>query len=951
MKPASRSALFGPFRLAFASKRLWNGDAVVPLGGRAVELLMALIERPGEVLTKQELMASAWPGLFVEEANLRVQMTALRRVLGDGVEGRSYIANVARRGYSFVAQVAFEDAYDVEHHPKTSAKQNLPLNLTPVLGREIEVGAIRFDLARHRLVSVVGPGGVGKTTVAIDVARSSLATSTSKHEAVVLVELAQIAEAGLVANSIASAIGVTTGTQPVGLAEALPSGRLLLILDNCEHVAEAAATAVETLLSSNPELRILVTSREPLRARGERVHRLAGLDLPSADEAGSPVVASPAVRLFLDRAAASLGHYEPSQEDLSSIVEICRRLDGLPLAIELAAGRVDTFGVRDLAQRLDDVFHILVAGRRTAMPRHQTLQATLNWSFDNLGPGEQATLSRLAVFSGLFSMDAASAVAAIEEPTWEIVENLSSLVSKSLVTADFSQALPRYRLLEVTRAYAFEKLRGRGEVDRLARRHAANMQKLLGEGERAWPKADPIEWLATYSSEVDNVRAALDWCFGPGGDRQIGAALTISSAVLWFQLSLVMECRARFERALESLHEGAVIDPAREVAMLTSLATALTYTIGPGKEASQALDVAAGLARETGDVELQLRVCWAIWLVALCSGRYSEALAISTDFIGLARTGKAGGDPANEIIGARLNGVSLMFLGRVTEAKAALETALAGSATSNQIVRMQYDQELTARAFYSMTLYLLGEQDAASDLAARNVADARDRGHATTLALNLVDSGLPVAYYCGELDAFAERLDILREVSHRNAFGPWRAWHECYRGSLSFAQGEFAIAADELKNGLATLEKTGWPMRRAMFVSHRAQALVELGRTAEAKSSVDEAIALCQAEDDLWILPELLRVRATIVVPSRPEETSDYLEQSWAMATSLRLRSWALRAATSALASSPSSPEARDRLKRSVAEFPEGREKPDYLLADRLLRSFGAAHEGVGRAT
>ncbi|MBS9476951.1 ATP-binding protein [Ancylobacter radicis] len=897
MKSASEAAVFGPFTLLLGSKQLLKDGVPVAMGGRALELLTVLIEQQGKVVGKQELLTRAWPNLFVEEANLRVQMAALRRILGDGQAGQRYIVNATRVGYSFIAPVRIVDLGEAERAfppAPSAARENLPLAVTPAIGREAVVAAIRAELGRHRLVTLVGAGGVGKTTVAIEVARASL----PDNGAVILVDFAQIADPAHVEQAVATAVGMTLGIAHWQMADPLPVAHGLIILDNCEHVIDTAAHAADLLLQKGVGVRVLATSREPLRTQGEYVLRLPGLDVPqnAADLDPERALALPAVRLFIDRAAAALGSYDPPPDEIAAIVALCRHLDGIPLAIELAAGRIDAFGVHGLAERLDNVLRLLVAGRRTALKRHQTLLATLNWSYDHLTPGEQVTLARLGTFVGHFSLEAAARVASFDEPSWDTIENLTNLVAKSLVSADFSQAVPRYRLLETTRAYALDKLRVRGEVGRLRRRHALYMKEAMQLAESEWARVPATAWVNTYAGQIDNLRLALDWCFGPEGDPELGAELTAVSAVLWFQLSLVDEARGLFERAMTALALRAQPDPVREVTLLCALGTALVYTVGPTPQARETLAHAWRIAQGADNIGLELRALWCVFLVELSSGHYPAALDIADRFTRLAEEEARFSTTSHVRTGHRLRGFAQYYLGDVRAARLSLEAALNdGGADSSAVVRMQFDQELNARAYHSQTLWLLGHQELALTIAAACVADARARGHATTLSLVLVESGCPVALHAGALDLLEERVDLLQELSGKLLFGPWSAWGQCFRGALLLARGDAPGAVDDLTEGLKQLARTGWPIRRAMFLGHLAQALHARGDGEAAQHRIEEAIALAQASREGWILPELLRVQAVLYEAARPADAVACIERARDLARRDGMEAWLAR--------------------------------------------------------
>ena len=545
---------FGRFRLLTRQRELRIGDKPVALGSRAFDVLLVLIEAGGDLVTKEELLARAWPGIVVEESNIQVQISALRKALG---KERNLILTVPLRGYRFTGEVR------VVHEPGVGAPEgesrppptNLPAALSDFIGREAELSTVRELLRHNRLVTLVGTGGIGKTRLALEAARAALGEFP---DGVWLAELAPLTDPELVPSAMHAALGLQSGAgrwTSERLAAALRERRLLLVLDNCEHLIGAAAREAETLLAAAPQVRILATSQEPLGIEGECTLRLRPLEFPAENVTElASAERHDAVRLFVARARAADPQFALNERNAPTVAMICRRLDGIPLAIELAAARSAALGIDGLAQRLDLRFHVLTGGRRTALPRHQTLRATLDWSHRLLAEPDRIVLRRLAVFAGSFTLEAAGQVVADAAlPEWEVVGRIAELVDKSLVIADSTGRERRYRLLETTHAYAMEKLADSGEFGPLARLHAQYSRDKLDQALSVWEHTPSDEWLDKLGPEIDNVRVALDWAFGADGDPATGVELAASSYLLWYLLSLMPEGRARLERATAAL--------------------------------------------------------------------------------------------------------------------------------------------------------------------------------------------------------------------------------------------------------------------------------------------------------------------------------------------------------------------------------------------------------------
>jgi predicted ATPase/DNA-binding winged helix-turn-helix (wHTH) protein len=492
---------FGPFSLFAAERLLKKADEPIPLGGRALDILIALAERAGEVVTHKELISTVWPNVTVEEANLRFQMAALRKALGDGRDGARYVSNVAGRGYCFVASItrsAAAPTASITGITATERVRKLPPRLTRMVGRDDTVRALAQQLQALRFVSIIGPGGVGKTTVAISVAHT---LADGFHDAVFFIDLAALTDPQLVPTAVASALGLMVQTQDplVGLLAFIGDRKILLVLDSCEHVIGVAAALAERVVSDAPQTHILATSREALRVEGEHVHLLYSLDCPPED-AGLPAMEAlryPAVQLFMERAAASGYGAALSDIDAPIVARSCRRLDGIALAIELAASRVGSLGIGGTAELLDNRFSLLWHGRRTALPRHETLNAMLDWSYSLLSDREKLVLCRLSVFVGGFTLQAAGFIASeTEVDESDVIDTVASLVAKSLISTAVINETTYYRLLDTTRAYAAAKLASRSgshrpapcdllfQISRTRRDHSVVVRRTLSFGIR-----------------------------------------------------------------------------------------------------------------------------------------------------------------------------------------------------------------------------------------------------------------------------------------------------------------------------------------------------------------------------------------------------------------------------------------------------------------------------------
>lgn len=877
--PNHEQILFGPFCLSTHERLLLRDGVPVDVGGRALDLLFALLRQPGRVLSKRELIKEVWPDAVVEEGSLRFHMTSLRRLLGEGVDGARYIATQVGVGYAFVAQVTRQrptpalapaTTVAVDTSGAAHAVGHLP-SRPRLIGREADIERIVERLETPRLFTIAGAGGVGKTSLAVEIGHRFELSGCREggfgpgtYERIRFVDLAQVEDPALVSFALAAVLGIPVQAEdplPVVIA-ALQSRSWLLILDNCEHVIATVSEIAERLRDGAPGTALLATSREPLRARDEQVYWLNPLALPPEGDSLSDeqLLNAPAVRLFVERAMAGNASLTVGSQDMVLIADMCRRLDGMALPIELAATRAATHGLNATHALLGEQFSLGWAGRRTALPRQQTLRAMLDWSYGLLSPTDRIVFDRLAAFVGPFSLEAACAVVACSDiDAATAAATLDQLAVKGLVAVDPAGTDDAYRLLEMTRAYAKERLVSRGEmqVRVVQQRHAAFYLHLL---EQLGETPDEIfERSARLGRQLGNVRAALEWSFGPHGDPGLALPLAAAAAPLFLHNSLLAECRIWCARATELLELG-YFGTATEQELQAALGFVLMFTRGNSAAAEAALLRAMDIAVSRSDKWAQLRLLGLLQIFYERIGDFTSSLSWAERAIAI---GDAIGEHEAMGVAASLAGVSHHLLGDQPLARRELEKALALSAPSRRSRTLHYGFDHRNRTGLALarTLWLQGHPDQAREWADRVEAEAIALDHPVTHCIALVWT-LCIYIWLGDLEQANKSLDTFKRIAQANLFGPYMAAAVGMRGVIAVRAGHAEEAVDWLKESLASLHAMRYELLTTSFELALAEGLILQGQYAQARDAVERTIAHCRSSGDAFALPELLRVRA-----------------------------------------------------------------------------------------
>jgi predicted ATPase/DNA-binding winged helix-turn-helix (wHTH) protein len=939
---------FGPFRLVANERLLTKDGAPVELGARALDILIALISRPNEVVSKRDLLSRVWPDVTVEEGSLRFHIASLRKALGDGKDGARYVTTLAGRGYCFVAPISqpSDRGNGLSATAASFQHANLPTRLIRIVGRDEDVLKVSTQLATSRFVTIVGPGGVGKTTVAIAVGHYL----TEAFVGVVLfVDLGMLSDPGLVATAVASMVGLSVQSDDAtpDLIAYLRNKRILLILDTCEHLVEAVARLAANIVAAAPQVHVLATSREALQVEGEQVYKLDPLACPPDDPELTAAVAQtfPAPQLFVERAVASGARLDFSDAEAAIVVGICRKLDGVALAIELAARRVEAYGLAQTAALLDQRLTLLWLGPRTAPPRQRTLHATLDWSYGLLSDVERVVLRQLAVFVGHFTLDAAVAVVTSSTVDQALVFGaIDSLVAKSMVATRPIRAMMRYRLLDTTRAYAIEVSIGDAEFADVAARHATYYRRWLEQRGIEWPTLATAAERAPHFAALNNVRAALEWCFGVDGNTAIGVGLAAAAAPVFWAMSLLPECHRWAQRAMLAL-DDANRGGSEEMHLQAGLGTSMMNMHGKTDAARVALNRSLAIAEELGDELGQMGLLGVLHVFHVRGGDFKTALDYAKRSSAVARRTK---HEAAIAFAHCMLGRAFLFMGDIGGARAELEASLRHSSRPEQSsnIYLAADRHYRPGIALARALWLQGYPTQAVDRVHQTLKDVADHPVSLTGALTWA---IGVFFWTGDLQTAEMHIDWFISRAEAYSLGPNVAVARGLKAQLAIRMGDAKGGIESLRVYLEKIHAARHGLITTEFNISLVQGLAAIGRFNEALTLIDETIQLVEANGDTVYTPELLRLKGSLLLSKPQPRVADAklcFAQSLKLSRKQGTRAWELRTATdlATLYGDQGQAERGQALLRPVFDqFVEGFDTTDLRAAKSLLSTLDAA--------
>lgn len=941
--------LFGPFKLKVRERLLENADVPVQIGSRSLGVLVALTERAGEVITNAELLIKVWPQTTVEASVLRVHIAALRKALNDGQDGRRYIQNIPGRGYCFVGSIVVEGKSETiePRIVKLSEPQHsgLPPRLARMIGRDQTISQISRRVVAHRFVTLVGTGGIGKTTVAVAAGHELMAHFNGN---VGFIDFGSILDAKLVPDLLASSLGLTIyGTDAVkSLLTRLNGQKFLLVLDNCEHVVEAAAALSEQLFMEAPNVHVMATSREPLRAEGEHVHRLEPLEIPPSKSvlSASETLKFSAVQLFIERATASGMTIDLSDRNASTIGNICRRLDGLALAIEVAASRAHAHGIESTAELIENRFKLTWRGRRTALPRHQTLYSLVDWSYSRLIEPEQSLLRSLSIFVGPFDLDAALSLGAeAGQDQAEVAETLASLVDKSLVATVRENDPFEYRLFESTRTYGLVRLTESGEHDAVASRHAmlyARKMEALGNDSRNFPTQRHSNKTLNYLS---NLRSALDWCFSARGDVATGIRLAAATVPHLLHLSLFSECMHWSERALVRLPpdcQSTVV----EMDLQESFAISLMTTKGSGDEVLNAVTRGLQLAETLDDDQHRLKMLVGLNIVLMRMGDFPASLKMGERCrLHAIEMNDHAAIIMSELMVATGYHLCADQLKAQRHCEAAFRVSKLYPEASSEY--FGYDHEIRGLVTLSRILWLRGKPDESIRIADEALSLADKRNQPSTMCITLIYLA-QVFLWCGYSERANLLADKLIEVAARNSMLAYQTVGIGVKGQCLISGGQMAAGLKLLDEALLALASEQHHAQTTTFLTAKAEALIKLGLPDAALVVIGQAQSRASLIGNTFDMPQILRVRASAIIaladPDR-EDAVQVLRTSISNAEAQSSLSLVLRSAivlANLLSAENRRNDAHELLSAAYGQFDEGFETADLMEAKAALIRF-----------
>ncbi len=878
--PVESALCFGPYVVYPASRSILDSGRPLRLGQRAFDLLLVLLENAGEVVAKRDLMARAWPGLAVDEGNLRVHMAALRKALGDGQEGRRYIVTVALRGYSFVAPISQVGSIPPMASMDPSGQHNLPARRSRLVGREQEVAHIISQLQSCRCVCVVGSGGIGKTSVALLVAEQLIGRY---RDGIRMLDLTLLQDAGPLASTVAALLGIPgqAGSSLETLCSQLGARQMLLLIDNCEHLVGAAAHLIECLACSAPGIHVLATSREALRTAHERVYRLPPLANPPMQVTQvAEALAYPALALLVERVRNIDESFEPGAAELPRLVDICHRLDGMPLAIELAAGQIA--GERDIGATLlggGDYLDYPI-GALGNHPRHRHLRAVFDWSYALLSAEERASLRRLGVFRGSFSLESATTLLGHPGDSGASCLMILQLTMKSLISVEVSDDECAYRLLEPARLYALEKLSEAGELHETRVRHLGICMARMKQAQLEWESLPTSRWLERYARWLGDLRSALKWGLDAGVSHPLAIRLTACSAPIWQEMSLLHEFGSYVVRALRLLTAAFDAESDEALQLATQLQLALGNCSYHGQIASAqaigAFQSARALAERGGDLGAMLHAISGQVAANLRSGLYLHTLALSEEFEQLAQ----GRGEELAVSSQRLKVLALHYSGMQEQAHRLAETVLETLERENRPNRfalcmgVQYEQRVASLTVLARILWLRGYPEQAEQRVQQALDLACQLEHTPSIAYSLATAGCVIPYYNGDYEKASRRLQLLFDSSSRHSIPLFSDWAQHYAGVMH---------CEELPE--PTLPASG--LVRDIVMTLGGVAACE-GPPVSIRSSIGATG---------WCAPEMLRLEACQLLEADAQAAEALLSRSLELARRGGALAWELRSA------------------------------------------------------
>jgi len=859
---------FGPFRLYPKRQQLLLGDQPVKLGGRSFELLHLLVQRSGQLVRKAELIAAAWPDVYVHYSNLKVNMSSLRRSLGDVQTAPIYIATIAGHGYRFVApvQTTISDRADQGVPERSQDVSGLPAQ-RDIVGREDDVANVMAELRDKHHVTLVGAGGIGKTTIAIAVAR---ALERHYPDGVCFIDLSIIDDPSLVPIALAAALGLrgNPGDTLSAILDYVRQRRMLVILDNCEHVLPAVTIFARGLASDSGSTKLLATSREPLETPAEHIIWIDPLACPDVVDTitSEQALSFPAVELFVRRASEWIG-YELVDSDCAAITQICHALDGLPLAIELVAAKMEHYAPNELLAILDEHASFQNPHLGDTTPRHETLLATIDWSFRLLSQNEAMVFQLTSVFADAFELDDIGAIAAVArlKPV-QVAAGLGGLVIKSLVTAQVSGAGLSYKLLDSTRRYAAAR-RQESSIDKPALHcHARRILTLLKRSEDECESSEGHDWLTRYRGRLADLRAALSWAFGHGNEKGLGIELTAAAIPLWSEMSLLSESQQWVALALEAA-DTVPCDDILKVKLACSRAWGLFYARKLGNENEEAWLAAISYARSANNSDYQMRALLGLSYYLLQIGQVDKAIErleeinalrqIHPDWAGTADVDRA-------LAWTKAHAGHLTWSWDVLSRQAKIYSQ---PDRRTRIAELDVDHYISTRFYLPMIAWLNGRVDYAASAAKEAVVASANAGHLVSQANALGLGALPVSLYNGDLDALENYTEQLQSILGREHIARWVPVQRFFAAVVRDLNGnQEAVIA--MRDAVNELMECRYFARIGMYLAHLADVLSCRGMIAEAQETIAMAIRHQEQQRERWCRPEIQRIQALLLLRS-----------------------------------------------------------------------------------